>query len=214
MEKKTSGSSPLQRCLSCFKFACILVWSGFFLFVAIVGVYRVIISGNRMLTATEYECHVVSAELTTCRNNRAGYNLSLEVNDTQCGIFIKEICPIEKVIKENTTIPCYASSGDDDCYFDIDEPSLDSLSLTISLLTSIFAVCLLVVFQDAREQEKRKQQQQPESTSIDDNDQSTNPLDANNVTVQDQDGNTILNEDTSGHAGLITSSEPFSKTSS
>eukprot|EP01060_Flectonema_neradi_P015772 TRINITY_DN2240_c1_g1_i9.p1 TRINITY_DN2240_c1_g1~~TRINITY_DN2240_c1_g1_i9.p1 ORF type:complete len:214 (+),score=33.62 TRINITY_DN2240_c1_g1_i9:53-694(+) len=213
MEKKTSGSSPLQRCLSCFKFACILVWSGFFLFVAIVGVYRVIISGNRMLTATEYECHVVSAELTTCRNNRAGYNLSLEVNDTQCGIFIKEICPIEKVIKENTTIPCYASSGDDDCYFDTNEPLLPfSLLIFAVLFTSCLFFPLKRWFDD--KVKDRQKQQQTESTSIDDNDQSTNPLDANNVTVQDQDGNTILDEDTSEHAVLMPSTDLISNTGS
>eukprot|EP01060_Flectonema_neradi_P002304 TRINITY_DN1139_c0_g1_i1.p1 TRINITY_DN1139_c0_g1~~TRINITY_DN1139_c0_g1_i1.p1 ORF type:complete len:141 (+),score=21.33 TRINITY_DN1139_c0_g1_i1:222-644(+) len=94
----------------------------------------------------------------------AGYNISVEVNDSHCGMLSKEICPNTENITVNTTIPCYV---DDGCDVDFEEPSVNTaLTINAIIVMVIVAVflceCVRELRKDYRELWKRRKQAQQE----------------------------------------------------
>eukprot|EP01060_Flectonema_neradi_P007734 TRINITY_DN1543_c0_g1_i2.p1 TRINITY_DN1543_c0_g1~~TRINITY_DN1543_c0_g1_i2.p1 ORF type:complete len:200 (+),score=14.81 TRINITY_DN1543_c0_g1_i2:886-1485(+) len=135
-----------RRCL--LTFAILAVGCGMVTFLVWVttGIYgNVVASVNWVKDTKEYECYVVSAEPTTCLERstitKYGHTVTVEVNGSRCGILIRKICPNDKNVTINTTIPCYI---DDGCNFDINEPSIDSVAIVGAVFLTGFSCIFLV----------------------------------------------------------------------
>eukprot|EP01060_Flectonema_neradi_P007736 TRINITY_DN1543_c0_g1_i4.p2 TRINITY_DN1543_c0_g1~~TRINITY_DN1543_c0_g1_i4.p2 ORF type:complete len:191 (+),score=19.72 TRINITY_DN1543_c0_g1_i4:49-621(+) len=101
---------------------------------------------------SERECHVLSADPISCPEaglTQHGYNLTVEVMGSQCGVLNRESCPNDLHITESTTIPCYLD--DRDCVFGFDVPSIPlsnyiwSVVLSCLLLVNVL-MCLVIIY--------------------------------------------------------------------
>eukprot|EP01060_Flectonema_neradi_P007733 TRINITY_DN1543_c0_g1_i1.p1 TRINITY_DN1543_c0_g1~~TRINITY_DN1543_c0_g1_i1.p1 ORF type:complete len:209 (+),score=14.53 TRINITY_DN1543_c0_g1_i1:16-642(+) len=120
-------------------FIFVVLAFGFSIWLFVTQIYYVV------LIKSERECHVLSADPISCPEaglTQHGYNLTVEVMGSQCGVLNRESCPNDLHITESTTIPCYLD--DRDCVFGFDVPSISpGFYVWEVVLPFLLALCTL-----------------------------------------------------------------------
>eukprot|EP01060_Flectonema_neradi_P023567 TRINITY_DN31839_c0_g1_i1.p1 TRINITY_DN31839_c0_g1~~TRINITY_DN31839_c0_g1_i1.p1 ORF type:complete len:190 (+),score=11.71 TRINITY_DN31839_c0_g1_i1:40-609(+) len=135
-------------------------------------------------TKNDRECNVLSVEPILCTESgltQHGYNLIVEVTDSQCGVLNIEACPDDWDITENATIPCYL----DGCDLSFNVPSITYVTCYIAVLSCFLCYMTLTpIFAVVEFKKISNGDLEEEQHSVANSDLNTNPLEADPVQEQ------------------------------